>query len=264
MENRGKGKVIYMIKISLIIIIVILFVAGCTNPNTLQDATETKNQETEDDIMEINEPEKVDFKTEDGVTISANLWRGNKEAVLLIHMLNSKKESYNIFAEKLNKAGFTVLALDMRGHGESLEQNGLRKNWEQFSEQDFRNMILDQKAANEFLIKEGFQLKTIVGASIGANNALNYASINPGVVNVILLSPGLDYKGVKTEESAKIVKARTIIVASEEDAYAFGSSKALNEILANSEFKELRGAGHGTVMFTGTTLESDLVEWLQN
>lgn len=247
------------------VLILLLFVFGCATTNTLNKATETQTQQTEADVMEqeISEPEKVDFKTEDGVTISANLFRGGNEAVLLIHMLNSKKESYNIFAEKLNKTGFTVLALDMRGHGESLEQNGLKKNWEQFNEQDFRNMILDQKAANEFLIKEGFQLKTIVGASIGANNALNYASINPGVVNVILLSPGLDYKGVKTEESAKIVKARTIIVASEEDAYAFGSSKALNEILANSEFKELRGAGHGTVMFSGTTLENDLVEWLQ-
>ena len=257
-------------KIIIGVLILFLFISGCTTQNNLNEIqdqeTETQGNENEnirDDVMEqVNEPEKVDFKTEDGFTISANLWRGKKEAVLLIHMLNSKKESYNIFAEKLNKAGFTVLALDMRGHGESLEQNGLRKNWEQFSDQDFRDMILDQKAANEFLIKEGFQLKTVVGASIGANNALNYAATDSGVQNVILLSPGLEYRGVKTEESAKTVKARTIIVASEEDAYAYGSSKALNEILENSEFKALRGAGHGTVMFSGTTLENDLVDWL--
>ena len=254
------------------ILILLLFVSGCTTQNGLNEIqnqeTETqgnKNENSRDDVMEkVNEPEKVDFKTEDNVTIAANLWRGEKEAVLLIHMLNSKKESYNVFAEKLNKAGFTVLALDMRGHGESLEQNGLKKNWEQFNEQDFKNMILDQKAADEFLIKEGFQLRTIMGASIGANNALNYASINSGIQNVILLSQGLDYRGVTTEEAAKIVRARTIIVASEEDAYAYGSSKALNEILANSEFKALRGAGHGTVMFSGTTLETDLVYWLKN
>lgn len=247
------------------VLVLFLFVAGCTNPNTINESTETEQNNIEEgELMEeTSGPEKVDFKTEDKVTISANLFRGKKEAVLLIHMLNSRKESYNVFAEKLNKAGFTVLALDMRGHGESLEQNGLKKNWEQFNEQDFRNMILDQKAANGFLVKEGFLLRTVVGASIGANNALNYASINPGVQNVILLSPGLDYRGVTTEEAAKIVKARTIIVASEEDAYAYGSSKALNEILANSEFKALRGAGHGTVMFSGTNLETELVEWLQ-
>ncbi|MCH7902430.1 alpha/beta fold hydrolase [archaeon] len=255
-----------MIKVSLILIVGLLVLSGCASPNTINDTIETQQNEPEEgELMEeISEPEKVDFKTEDNVTITANLWRGEKDAVLLIHMLNSKKESYNVFAEKLNKAGFTVLALDMRGHGESLEQNGLKKNWEQFNEQDFKNMILDQKAANEFLIKEGFQLRTIMGASIGANNALNYASINSGIQNVILLSPGLDYRGVTTEEAAKIVRARTIIVASEEDAYAYGSSKALNEILANSEFKELRGAGHGTVMFSGTTLETDLVYWLKN
>ena len=70
-------------------------------------------------------------------------------------------------------------------------------------------------------------------------------------------------KGIETESSARGVKAETLIVASDDDAYSFGSGKALQKIIAGSEFMGLSRAGHGTAMFTGTFLEDDLVKWLK-
>ncbi|MFH1391156.1 MAG: alpha/beta fold hydrolase [Candidatus Diapherotrites archaeon] len=250
-------------KIILISILLILFLAGCPKPN-IQEETPVTTEENEEVFVEESNMEKVDFKTDDEFRIAGNLWRGEKEAVILIHQLNLNKESYNSFAQKLNEAGFTVLAIDSRGHGESMEQNGLKRNWNDFSEQDFKAMVFDEKAAKEFLQREGFVLTSAVGASIGANTVLHFSALEPSIRKVILLSPGMDYKGVQTKEVAKIVRAKVLIVASEEDSYAFGSSRALNEIIANSEIKELKGSGHGTNMFGGSQLENDLVEWLKS
>tara|TARA_Y100000310_G_C20692001_1_gene822919 strand:- start:3508 stop:4266 length:759 start_codon:yes stop_codon:yes gene_type:complete len=249
-------------KIILLSIILLLFLAGCAKPN-IQEETDNTIEENEEIVVEESNMEKVDFKTEDEFRITGNLWKGNQKAVLLMHILNSNKESYNSFAQKLNEAGFTVLAIDSRGHGESLEQNGLKRNWADFSGQDFRQMVFDGKAAKEFLQREGFVLTSVVGASIGANTALHFSALEPSIEKAILLSPGLDYKGVQTEDVAKVIRTKVLIVASEEDAYSFGSSKALNELIANSEITELNNAGHGTNMFIGTQLESDLVEWIK-
>ncbi|MCR4335412.1 MAG: alpha/beta hydrolase [archaeon] len=248
-------------KIILLLILLILFLAGCAKTN-IQKETPAVIDETQSSITEESSMEKVDFKTDDEFRIAGNLWRGNKEAVLLLHQLNMNKDSYNSFAQKLNKAGFTVLAIDSRGHGESMEQNGLKRNWNDFSEQDFKAMVFDAKAAKEFLQREGFVLTSVVGASVGANTALIFSALEPSIKKAVLLSPGLDYKGIQTEDVAKVARTKILIVASEEDAYSFGSSRALNRLLMNSEIKELNNAGHGTNMFIGTRLEFDVVKWL--
>jgi len=232
------------------LVLIFLFLSGCISV-----------EKKEGDITMVFE--QIDFKTSDGFVIKGNLFRGGEEAVLLLHMLNSNKESYTNFAEKLNKAGFTVLAIDFRGHGESLQQKTFRKNWNDFKPSEFNEMILDAEGANDFLTAEGFKLKKVVGASIGANVALNYSADNSAIEKVVLLSPGLDYRGVTTEDAAMKTNAMVLIVASEEDSYSFGSSGKLETEIANSEFKKLRNTGHGTAMLVNTQIDSELVEWLK-
>ena len=43
----------------------------------------------------------------------------------------------------------------------------------------------------------------LAGASIGANLALLDAADDPGVMSVALLSPGIDYRGLRTEAAMK-------------------------------------------------------------
>lgn len=87
----------------------------------------------------------------------------------------------------------------MRGHGKSVNQNG---TFQSFTPNDFNKMKLDVKAAKQFLVtQKGINPKNIaiVGASIGANVALKYAAVDPSIKAVVLLSPGLHYKGVIKE-----------------------------------------------------------------
>jgi len=201
--------------------------------------------------------EKVNLVTEDGVNLVGSFYLKDSEtAVILVHMLNSNKESYNGLAEILNK-DYAVLSFDSRGHGES------DLNWNDFSDEDFNKMVLDIKSAKKFLFEKGYKNIYLIGASIGANTVLNYASSNEEIKKIVLLSPGLDYRGVSTEESIRNFKGSLLIISSEGGEYSFSSSEKLfSESLGNKKIIKLEGNKHGTNM-----LDSDLMDkikrWLE-
>jgi len=212
---------------------------------------------------------KVNFETDDGFKIYGNFYEPenpNGKALILLHMLRTNKDYWHDFAEKLKERGYYVLAIDLRGHGESVFKNGKKMTWEEFSESDFKNMVLDVKAAKLFLIEKGVNEKSIgiIGASIGANTALNYAATDEEIKAIALLSPGLDYRGVKTEEAMKIYDRPVFIAASKEDEPAASSSQKLYELAAGKKvLKMYENAGHGTWMFGKTDLQKELLSWLE-
>lgn len=105
----------------------------------------------------------------------------------------------------LTQGGFSVIAIDLRGHGAS------EGNWRSFSPREFNAVVLDVKAAKDYLISRGVKpgRMGIVGASIGANIALRYAAEDGEIKTVVLLSPGLNYRGVAIEEAAKHTPRRS-------------------------------------------------------
>jgi len=81
--------------------------------------------------------ERIKFLTKDGVEIYglyAEAESKNAPAVLLLHMMPAVKESWKEFQEKLREAGFQSLAIDMRGHGESIWKNGERIDYKNFTD----------------------------------------------------------------------------------------------------------------------------------
>src|SRR3989338_5883978 len=221
-------------KVFLLLFTIILFLSGCTFEEPKAGFIGDVN------AMKFG---KVDFKTQDGFTIKGNMLRGGKEAVLMLHQFALEKSTYDGLARKLADKNFTALAIDLCGHGESLEQNGVRRSFADFSDGDFRDMQKDVAAAKKFLEREGFTLKAIVGSSIGANTALNYAAADPSVEKIVLLSPGLDYKGIEIGKSAKNVRSQALIVADPADSYSYASSKSLLSSIQGSKFVEMRDAG---------------------
>jgi len=202
--------------------------------------------------------EEINLQTEDNLNIVINFYEAESDkAIILLHMLGRSKEDWNNFANSLVKKGYNALALDFRGHGKS--DGDVNK----FTEENFNKMILDIKEAKNFLASNGKKKIAIIGASIGANAALNYAVTDKDIKNIVLLSPGLNYKGVKTDETIKEYKDSALIVASEDDPYSFGSSKTLNSLNKDSELKTYKKGGHGTRMFVVTDLENVLLEWLE-
>jgi len=102
-----------------------------------------------------------------------------------------------------------------------------------------------------------------VGASIGANLALIGCSTSDFCGTAVLLSPGLDYRGVTTEAAMTQMGERPVLlVASEEDTYSAQSSRTLADAAQGvHELMMYSGAGHGTRMFRA---QPDLVDAILN
>lgn len=223
-----------------LVLIVLLLVAGCTGGGT--------------------GGKDVTLTTKDGVKIAATYYAGGERGVILLHMLGRSRGDYAGLAQELNTRGFSVIAIDLRGHGQS------EGNWRSFSPREFNAMTLDVRAAKEYLVSRGVKPGRIgiVGASIGANIALRYAAEDHDIKTVVLLSPGLDYRGVVTEDAARQLRS-AFFAASEEDTYAYSSTERLYSLAEGEKvFERLRGAGHGTEMLDASPqLRKKVIAWLE-
>jgi pimeloyl-ACP methyl ester carboxylesterase len=201
----------------------------------------------------------IGMVTKDGVAIKGTYYRPeavNAPGVVLLHMLGRKRGDWDAFARQLQDAGYGVIAIDLRGHGES----GGKREWSK--------MTQDAAIAADFIRSRSEidpQRIVLIGASIGANIAINYGAQDPEIVGVALLSPGLDYHGVKTEEAVKQYGARPLfIAASSEDEYAAESSRKLDSLAQGPhQLLILENQGHGTQMLgKNNGLEEALFQWL--
>jgi pimeloyl-ACP methyl ester carboxylesterase len=239
-------------------------------------------------INNNNNIQTVNFLTDDGVSIIGSYYSplnvvnnasstatATTPTIILLHMLGKDRSTWNTFASTLSqKEGYAVLSIDLRGHGESVKQNdGNTISFQSFTPDDYNKMVLDVKAAKQFLIttkNSNPNYISIVGASIGANIAINYAALDPTIKSVVLLSPGINYRGVSTEQAITKYKNNSIyIAATEGDSEAADSSKILCEkINCDGNLKIYSGGSnsHGTNMFSDQLLNpplQDLVlSWL--
>src|SRR6266487_4207117 len=204
--------------------------------------------------------QKVTFLTDDKVLIVGTYYSpssSNKntstDAIILLHMLGRDRNDWNPFASTLSNStnGYAVLSIDLRGHGESVNQNG--------------------KAAKQFLVtQKGINPNNIaiVGASIGANVALNYAASDPSIKAVVLLSPGLNYKGVITSDSIRKYVNPIYMATAGKDPVAGSDPQTLcNEINCGNKLNLYQdSSSHGTDMFLDKSLNPPLdnliVLWL--
>ena len=125
----------------------------------------------------------VSFKTQDGWTVHADLYGTADRGIVLIHGGRFTKDSWRTQAQQLVKAGFRVLAIDLRGFG-------LSKAGPAALDPGFGSP-LDALAAVRYLRKAGAKSVSIVGASMGADAAAG-ASIEsaPGEIDALVLLAG--------------------------------------------------------------------------
>jgi pimeloyl-ACP methyl ester carboxylesterase len=160
----------------------------------------------------------------------------------------------------LEEAGIASLAIDLRGHGESTHTaDGRTLDYHQFTDADHQGSREDVRAALKFLVSKGArdEQMLLVGASIGANLAFDALAGSRALRGAVLLSPGLDYRGVKTDTLVqKIAPASALyLAASREDEYSFMTVRELARMIGERQppldlvVKELIEAKHGTAMF---------------
>ena len=162
-----------------------------------------------------------------------------------------------------------------RRHGESIStQDGNAISYQSFTEGDFNKMALDVKAAKQFLIENknaNPNRMAIIGASIGANIALNHAASDPNAIKtVILISPGLNYKGISTLDAITKYNNPIYIAATEGDSESAKDSQMLcDKINCGSHLKIYEGSSeHGTNMLMDQSLnpplQDSIMSWLSS
>jgi len=223
--------------------------------------------------------ERVIFTSDDGVSLVGSYYKpsiginNSTPSVILLHMLGSDRGTWDNFAQKLCQNGYAVLSVDLRGHGESIKQANSTISYQSFMPRNFKNMTLDVKAAKKYLTEErdaNPKQISIIGASIGANLALNYAASDQSIKSVILLSPGLNYRGISTLDAIMKYKNPTYIVVAEKDSESAKDSKLLCEKITCAENLRIfeKTNDHGTDMLSnkmlGSKLQDIILSWLDS
>ena len=145
----------------------------------------------------------------DGFNISATLTypkvKGQKDiqTVVLLHSLGYNSKWWQDLPKALLNKGYAVLAIDLRGHGESVYNSRLSKvSWKNLKNSGFAKYPADVVAIIEEVKKENtskqfFNKWAIVGADIGASTGILAAdelNSNPDVV--VMISPVVETRGL--------------------------------------------------------------------
>lgn len=211
---------------------------------------------------------RVTFRTDDGVMLAGTWYEPSSRpaaAVIFVHMLHRSRRDWEAIAQRFASEGIGALAIDLRGHGESPGGVAAADG----GQADYSSLVLDLKAARRHLSQRGDIQQTrvgIVGASLGANLAVLEASGDASVASLALLSPSLDYRGLRIEASLRKFGERpALLVASDDDPYALRSVRDLQKAGGGTrEILVLKQAGHGTSMLArDADLVRALVDWFR-
>lgn len=209
--------------------------------------------------------EKINLISSDGQKLAANFYDAPEARgwLLLTHMMPATRESWSGFAEEMANDGYSSIALDLRGHGESQGGPG---GYRQFSDADHQAGIYDLESAWDFLKSRGAlpEKTAVIGSSIGANLSIQFLAAHSEVARGIFLSAGLNYHGVVTEENAKklSVSQSVILISSKDDDGNAEENQLLYKALPEEMKKRLiifEHGGHGNNMFSATE-EMDLTD----
>ncbi len=229
----------------------VAIVTGCAAPNTSSQSGGAMPADTT--AVPVAASKEVTLKTADGWTIVGNQYTPpgtSKGAVVLLHQRNGSARDWQSLCIALQKAGFTVLAIDQRGAGRSTQGPGPTGNdapWETSG---------DIAAALDSLKGEG--PLGLAGASYGANNALIYAAAHPDQVKgIALFSPGANYNGLDALAPARAYHGPLLLFHAKNDGIAsdgplqiYIASPSSDHTLIVSE-----GNNHGTALLGPDSIE---------
>ncbi|MFQ5737928.1 MAG: alpha/beta hydrolase [Acidobacteriota bacterium] len=187
-----------------------------------------------------HDPIRIETTTSDQVQIVGDYWtpiRGGKSApvVILLHMFRSDRSAWNREAiVPLEMAGFAVVRIDLRGHGESLkpEEQRLAQRVRDRDSKLFNAMDQDVEAVVQWLSRRP-EVDTgrigLVGASVGCSVALDYARHHPSVGAVVLMSPGTRYLGVDSLAHIQEYGKRPLLMLTSEQESRGGFQELLRQ-----------------------------------
>ena len=204
----------------------------------------------------------VTFQSLDGTTIAGEFFEAANRpspGVVLVHMLTRNRGDWHGLPDRIRDAGITALTIDLRGHGGS---SG--------SPSELTAMVQDVRAAAQWLAARANvrpDAIAIIGASLGASLALLAAADTPLVRAVGVVSPSLDYRGLRTDTALiKRIGARPIwLAASTEDPLALRTLRDFAAEASGPREQHVSSvAAHGTQLLDrDADAARALVDWLR-
>ncbi|MBZ5686853.1 MAG: alpha/beta fold hydrolase [Acidobacteriia bacterium] len=201
-------------------------------------------------------PKEVDIAAPDGTKLRATFFAAAKPGpgVLLLHMCNTARKSWEPVAKELSEKGINALTIDNRGFGES---GGPRFEG---ASPDVLKQLNDKwpgdfEAAYDFLVAQPGVDKTRIavgGGSCGVNNALTLAEHHPDVKALVLLAGGTDLAGINYIAHKPEMPIFTAAAADDEyNPATLQLMQWFSEISGNprTKFSGFKDGRHGTEIF---------------
>lgn len=215
-------------------------------------------------------PREVTLTAADGTKLNATYYAAAQPgpAVLLLHMCNTTRRSWDPLAPQLAAAGIHALAVDYRGFGES---EGDR--FDSMPPQDAQRIVNEKwpgdiDTAYDFLLAQPGVDKSRVGAaggSCGVNQAVRLARRHPEVRSLALLAGPLDPESIAFITETPWLPIYAAAAADDQyDANAPGTMRWILALSGNprNKFSGFKDGKHGTEIFgPHPELPRQIVAW---
>jgi len=229
----------------------------------------------------------VDLMTNDNIKISGSFYypddylSGNNNArtktypgIILIHSWLRDRSDWTPLIPHLQKAGYAVIAIDLRNHGQS---DG-KQYWHKASYDHLTRMLNDAQAAYDYMAQQPFINKNrmaVMGVSIGTIIAtrlcdkINHSSKAQPFRAAVMVSPARNYFGVTVSSAIERCTATPFLFAidkqdpspTDNKIYTSGL-KLYQNYRGKKKLLEFDGTGHGNKMINTLRFIDETLTWL--
>lgn len=244
------------------IIIVAMLISFCT-----ADAAQKKEQQGTLSLT---------YETKDGFIIKSKLIypKVKKEKyplVILLHSLGYSSSYWGELPKLLNEKGYAVIAIDLRGHGDSSYDSNFRiHSWLKYTEKNYSVYPSDIAEVLNYVLYSYVNISrsdyAIIGADIGANTAiLSAEKLNIKPRAMVFLSASRNFKGLYTPIAlANLGSIPILAIASKGDNYSCRELMELKKFAQGTfEEKIYPIGGMGIMMLkVNSSMGTDIANWL--
>ncbi len=207
-------------------------------------------------FAELPSHKDVDIASTDGTKLRATFYPAQRigPAVLLLHMCNTTRKSWDPLAALLSSEGINALTIDNRGFGES---GGPRYEGasSEAAAQIQKSWPADFDAAYQYLSSQPGVDRSrmgVGGGSCGVNNAIGVAERHASIKALVLLAGGTDLQGLDFLIQHPWIPLFT--AAASDDEYIHGAPELMrwfSEVTENprNQFVAFKDGRHGTEIF---------------
>ncbi len=229
---------------------------------------------------EVVRTEQARFVTSDGYTIFGTWYTpgrptGPRPVVLLLHWFSGNHTQWFSlipdFIPELVRSGYVVLAIDLRGHGQSTDKNGEYAPFGLFTADEVHRMMEDVPSAIAWIKTRpdaDSQRIAVIGVELGANLAFFSSNTYPEIKTAVSISPqfreGQPSLGPEYLRGLSDFQPNSVLfLAAFGDGYAFTSA----ETMAQATDEPVRvtgyqGSAHGFFLLRETATRQEILSWL--